>query len=81
MSRVVYIEPGKPVRLGTYIEAWKRCKTLAATGNTDRIRLHPHSLTSRTAAGWLRWFRAGMHDRINEATPVTERGITPRSNT
>jgi hypothetical protein len=74
-TRVIYIPAiDRRVPIGAYVKAIKMAR---ANPNAE----FKHGLTCWwpcTGAEIMRQFRRGMHDRISEGIPYSQRGMTPQ---
>lgn len=75
-TRVIYVPGnGRWVPIGSYVEAIKKAKA-----NPDAE--FKHGLTCWwpcTGAEIMVQFRRGMHNRINEGIPYSQRGMIPQT--
>jgi hypothetical protein len=73
--RYVTLPSGRRVTLGAYVRAWKRALAIAA-GDPDAWVPNAYGDGfGYPISAILRTFREGMHDRINQAVPASERGV------
>lgn len=69
-TRYVTLADGRKIGLGSYVNAWQRCRELAPETHIGR----GISGRGETASEALYELRRGMHDRINRHIPGFGRG-------
>lgn len=73
--RYVTLPSGRRVTLGAYVRAWKRARAIAAADPDAWVPNAWGDGFGYPISAILRTFQAGMHDRINQAVPASERGV------